>query len=361
MMHLGLMPGTRSDIVAMKVALVCPYDLGKPGGVQDQVIRIARWLEDAGHEAVIVGPGTDGPEGSILVGSTATIPANKASTPISLNPRIGRRIEQAVVDADVVHIHEPLMPTVSLSATRFSHKATVGTFHADPPGWARRGYAIARPVARAAISRLDVVTAVSEVARSSVAGIDDVRIIPNGIDVNDYGGAQKLAGAVAFLGRDDPRKGLGVLLDAWPSVFEAVPGATLAVLGATRDEDVPGVTFAGRVSEEDKRLWLAQAEVYVAPNLGGESFGIVVAEGMASGCAVVASGIPAFVSVLGDAGTFVQPGDAHGLAEAIVGVLTDTDRMAVLADRAVHGVGRFDRSAVVAEYLRAYEDAAARH
>jgi phosphatidylinositol alpha-mannosyltransferase len=354
-----LKPRTRSDAVRMKVALVCPYDLGKPGGVQDQVIRIARWLVDAGHEAVIVGPGTDGPEGSILVGSTATIPANNASTPISLNPRVGRRLEAAVADADVVHIHEPLMPTVSLSATRFSHKATVGTFHADAPRWARRGYAIAKPVTRAAISRLDVVTAVSEVARSSLAGIDDVRIIPNGIDVQDYGGDKKTAGAVAFLGRDDPRKGLGVLLDAWPSIVDAVPGATLTVVGATRDLDVAGVTFTGRVSEEEKRSWLAQAEVYVAPNLGGESFGIVVAEGMASGCAVVASAIPAFVSVLGDAGTFVQPGDVEGLADAIVGLLTDADRMAVLAERAVRGVGRFDRSAVVTEYLRAYEDAGA--
>jgi phosphatidylinositol alpha-mannosyltransferase len=341
----------------MKVALVCPYDLGKAGGVQDQVGRIARWLITAGHDAVVVGPGSSGPEGSILVGSTATIPANKASTPISLNPRIGRRLAEAVEDADVVHIHEPLMPTVSLSATRFSHKPTVGTFHADAPGWARLGYSIAEPLARAAIARLDVLTAVSDVARSSISGIDDVRIIPNGIDVDEYGGGAETQGLVVFLGRDDPRKGLGVLLEAWPLVVESVPSASLTVMGAARDEEVVGVTFAGRVSEEEKRRQLAQAEIYVAPNLGGESFGIVVAEGMASGCAVVASAIPAFVHVLGDAGTFVQPGDPQGLAQSIAELLTDDRRRLTLANAGRKRVGRFDRTVVVSDYLQAYEDA----
>ncbi|MGI9585058.1 MAG: glycosyltransferase family 4 protein [Acidimicrobiia bacterium] len=345
----------------MKVALVCPYDLGKAGGVQDQVFRIARWLRSSGHEAVVVGPGNTGPEDSILVGSTATIPANRASTPISLNPRIGRRLAEAVEDVDVVHIHEPLMPTVSLAATRFSHKPTVGTFHADAPGWARFGYSLAQPLTKAAIARLDVLTAVSDVARSSIAGINDVRIIPNGIDVDQYGVGDKTPSSVSFLGRDDPRKGLDILLSAWPLVVARVPEATLTVVGAARDEEIVGVTFAGRVSEEEKRLLLSQAEIYVAPNLGGESFGIVVAEGMASRCAVVASAIPAFVHVLGDSGTFVQPGDVAGLAQAIAGLLADPSRRWSLAEVGRERVGRFDRSTVVDSYLGAYEAAISRY
>lgn len=341
--------------------MVSPYDLGLPGGVQDQVVRLSRWLEDLGHESLVIGPGVEGPEGAILLGSTRTIRANRASTPIGLDPRVSKRVKEAVHDTDVVHIHEPLMPMVSTSATTISSHPTVGTFHADPPNWARFGYRIGSPIWKKAINRLDVVTTVSQVSGSAIAAFTHARVIPNGIDTADYNGIVKMPYRVAFLGRDDERKGLQVLLDAWPSVIGAIPEAELRVIGAMRDDRITGVTFLGRIDEEEKRTELGRAEIFCAPNLGGESFGIVVAEGMASGCAVVASGIPAFVGVLGDSGVFVPPGDPGGVAEAITSLLTNRELLADKQRAVQTAVVGFDGACVARSYVTAYEDAIALH
>jgi phosphatidylinositol alpha-mannosyltransferase len=345
----------------MRVALICPYDLGIPGGVQDQVIRLHRWLTDVGHEATIIGTGMDGPEGSMLVGSSISVRANKSSVPISLDPRAVSRVRSAVGDVDVVHIHEPLMPLVSLAATRIGDLPTVGTFHADASTFTRRGLRIGMPLVRGVASRLDVMTAVSAVAASVVSGIGEVRIIPNGVDVADYRVEEKEEGSVAFLGRDDPRKGLDILLEAWPRVVDAVPWARLTVIGTDRSDSLDGVRFLGRVSEDDKREVLATSSIYVAPNTGGESFGIVLVEGMASGCAVVASALPGFVRVLGGSGELVKPGDVDGLADRLVSVLTDDAKRASLGLAGRERAEAFDGSVVAESYLEAYTDAIAIH
>jgi phosphatidylinositol alpha-mannosyltransferase len=186
-------------------------------------------------------------------------------------------------------------------------------------------------------------------------------VIPNGIDISDYGGLVKSPLRVAFLGRDDERKGLQVLLDAWPRVIDAIPHAELRVVGAQRDDQISGVTFLGRVDEGAKRTELGRAEIFCAPNIGGESFGIVVAEGMASGCAVVASGIPAFVGVLGEAGVFTSPGDSVGLADALLSLLRNRDLLAEKQRAGQAAVVRFDGIAVARRYLGAYEDAISIH
>lgn len=345
----------------MKVAIVCPYDLGRPGGVQDQVERLVGWLSDAGHEAVLIGPGTTGPNGAVLLGSTMVIPANKSAVPIAIDPRIARKVREAVADTDVVHIHEPLMPVVSLAATRIKDKPTVGTFHADASGATRAGLRLGKPLVRLVVNRLDVITAVSPVAESTVDWLPDIRIVPNGVDLVDYTAGDKVPGSVLFLGRDDPRKGLDVILDAWPSIRERHPNAHLNVIGAARPDDVDGVSFLGRVSADDKYRILSETSIYVAPNLGGESFGIVVAEGMASGCAVVASALPAFVRVLGEAGRMVAPGDVQGLGDAVAELLADADLRSGLGDAALARVARFDGPKVAAEYIAAYDEAIARH
>lgn len=345
----------------MRVAIVSPYDLGIPGGVQDQAIRLTRWLQDLGHDPVLVGPGRDGPDGAVLLGSTIRITVNRAIAPIAVDPRVVARLRSAVEGVDVVHIHEPLMPIVGAAATAMRRLPTVGTFHADPPHWARLGYQIGSPLWRRLIRRLDVVTTVSDVSGSAIASFAHPRVIPNGVDVREYGQAVQVKGRVSFLGRDDARKGLDVLLKAWPIVCEAVPGATLHVIGVERDEERTGVTFLGRVDEKMKRTELAQAEVYCAPNLGGESFGIALAEGMASGCAVVASAIPAFVNLLGDSGLLVPPGDHHALARSIVRFLSDGELLSALQAATVERVARFDGLLVAERYLEAYADARARH
>jgi phosphatidylinositol alpha-mannosyltransferase len=345
----------------MRVAIISPYDLGLPGGVQDQAIRLSGWLDHLGHESVLIGPGEEGPEGAVLLGSTRTIKANRATTPISLNPRLSKKLKEAVSDADVIHVHEPLMPLVSTAATSINTHPTVGTFHADPPSWARIGYRVGSAVWRKAINRLDVVTTVSHVSGSAISPFVTARVIPNGIDVADYGPSTKARNRVAFLGRDDERKGLQVLLDAWPSVLSAIPEAELHVMGANRQEEHERVTFLGRVDGADKATELGSAEVFCAPNLGGESFGIVVAEGMASGCAVVASAIPAFVGVLQESGVLTSPGDPRGLAEALISVLSDRELLAAKQQAALGAVARFDGSIVAAQYVDAYEDAIAHY
>ena len=309
----------------MKVAIISPYDLGLPGGVQDQAIRLSGWLDRLVHDSVLIGPGEVGPEGAVLLGSTRTIKANRAATPIALNPRFSKKLKEAVADVDVVHIHEPLMPLVSTAATSIKTHPTVGTFHADPPTWARIGYRVGSSVWRKAINRLDVVTTVSHVSGSAISPFVSARVIPNGIDVADYSGGVKIPYRVAFLGRDDERKGLQVLLDAWPSVLAAVPEAELRVIGANRDEEHERVTFLGRVDGADKATQLGSAAVFCAPNLGGESFGIVVAEGMASGCLVIASntgGIPSMISQQ-VSGILIEPANEFDLSKAVLKLLQD--------------------------------------
>ncbi len=345
----------------MRVAIVSPYDLGIHGGVQDQAIRLTRWLADLGHDPLLIGPGKEGPEDAVLLGATTQIRANRATTPIAVDPRVAKRLRAALTDADVVHVHEPLMPIVSTSATAIRHIPSVGTFHADPPKWARFGYRLGSQLWKRAVRRLDVVTTVSHVSGSAIAPFVSARVIPNGIDVEAYGHEAKVVNRVAFLGRDDERKGLQVILDAWPAVMERVPDAQLHVIGAERNEELRGVTFVGRVRENEKIAELGEAEVYCAPNLGGESFGIVIAEGMASGCAVVASAIPAFVGVLGDAGSLVAPSDPASLAGSIADLLIDREKLARKQRAALAAVAPFGGASVAGRYVEAYEDAIARH
>lgn len=343
----------------MRVALVCPYGLDRFGGVQTQAVELARRLVEAGHRAWVVAPG-EGQPGTQVVGRSIGVPINRSVAPVALDPRSGRRVLEAVAGADVVHVHEPFVPMVSLAAALRSESPRVATFHADPPRWVRGLYRWGGPVWRGVLDRFRVVTAVSPVAAEPIVGLGrDPRIIPNGLDTALYRvEAERDPGRVAFLGRDDPRKGLPVLLAAWPAVRQVVPGAELVVLGAPPIEGAPpGVRFRGRVTEEEKRAELAVSVVLCAPNLGGESFGLVPLEGMAAGCAVVASRLPAFVHVLEGAGVLVPPGESVSLAEALVGVLRDPDRARRLGESGRERAEAFDWGRVLPRYLEVYEEA----
>lgn len=344
----------------MRIGLVCPYDLGAAGGVQDQVVLLAAWLREAGHDVIVVGPGTADLAGFVSAGPVTVVPANGAATPLALHRDAASKTLEALAAVDVVHLHEPLMPQVCLAALRDAPASLVGTFHAAPSRMGRSVYSLARPVTRRWLSRLAVKTAVSAVAAEPLSG--PVRIIPNGIDTAAYRSKGKTGATVMFLGRDDERKGLAVLLAAWPTVVARVPEARLTVVGAAADgRSLPRVTFTGRVSDAEKRAHLAETEVFCAPNLGGESFGIVVAEAMAAGCAVVASGLRSFVQVAGAAAEYVPPRDSAGLAGAIVALLTDHPRRSALAAEAVVTSRRFDVGIVAGAYLDTYAEAIARH
>ena len=345
----------------MRVAVVSPYDLSAPGGVQDQVIGLVTRLRERGHDAWAVAPGGGGPAGTRQAGSVRGVPANRSRAPIGIGIGTPALVRAGIAGADVVHVHEPLMPMVSLSAVRSADPPVVGTFHADPGAAARGVYRVARPLLRRLAKRLAVATAVSETARAAVAGFVETRIIPNAVDVAAFGGVGVDRGrfGVVFLGRDEPRKGLDVLLDAWAAVREAHPAATLRVLGARRHVAPPGVEYLGRVSEEEKRRELAAAAVLAAPNLGGESFGIILVEGMAAGCAVVASDLAAFAAVVGDGGILVPRGDAAALGAALTDLLDDPVRCSAVATAGERVADRFDWGKVIEAYLGAYREALA--
>jgi phosphatidylinositol alpha-mannosyltransferase len=344
----------------MKVGLVSPYDLGRYGGVQDQVLKLSEWLGDAGHETVVIGPG-DGPDGTISLGPARVITVNGAAAPIRLDPRVRGALQETLGGCDVVHAHEPLMPMVGPAAAKVRGPALVGTFHADPSRAVRSLYRWGRASIDRIVRRFDVVTAVSPVAAGAVERFSRPLIVPNGLDVATYRRDPGTPGRVAFLGRDDPRKGLDVLLTAWPLVNESVPDAELVVAAGDRTGTIPGVRFIGAVDAAAKRDLLAGAAVFCAPNLGGESFGIILAEAMAAGCAVVASALPAFAHVLGDAGVLFKPADPEGLAGVLIDLLRAPDRIADFQQRGARRVDRFDRGAVLDGYLVAYTRAVDRH
>lgn len=346
----------------MKVALVCPYDLEAPGGVQQVVWELAERLERTMSAVTVIGPGPLLRPGYVGVGRSRRLPANRSTVPLSLDPRVGARVRKAVDDCDVVHVHEPFIPLTGWAGTR-TGLPTVLTFHADPPRWARSLYQRVSGLGARLVGRAAGLTAVSPVAASALPpSWGPVETISNGLDHASYSpGVARHGQRVTFLGRDDRRKGLDVLLQAWPEVRRWQPRAELVVLGAERTGDVPGVDFRGRVSEVVKREVLAGSSVFVAPNLGGESFGMVVAEAMAAGCAVVASDLAAFRAVAGEAARFFPAGDAGALAAGIVGLLSDPESARRLGQEAREAARRFDWTFVAAAYGGVYESALARH
>ena len=347
----------------MRIGLVCPYDLGSPGGVQQITGELADHLRLLGDEVVSVaagkyaydgGPGYD--EGILPVGRPTRIRANESTVPLTLAPTAWWRVRDALEDVDVIHIHEPFIPLVGWAALTVD-RPTVATFHADAPGWVETLYRWIPLIGHR--MRRAVLTAVSESASEAIPGSwGQVHLVPNALDVSSYDvPVGRIDRRVAFLGRDDPRKGLDVLLRAWPAIMKGVPDAELVVMGADRGLELQGVKFVGRVSGGEKRRLLATSGIFVAPNLGGESFGIVVLEGMAAGCAVVASSLEPFTSVLGDAGLTFPVGDSATLAEEVVGLLLDPERTRRLGDRARQHSRRFDWAKVVTQYRALYETA----
>ncbi len=339
----------------MRIGLVCPYDLSKPGGVQAQVLGLGGALRSFGDEVSVIGPGL--PEGvdGVDLGSSVVIPGNGSMMPISLDPRVRRAIKRAASDLDLLHVHEPLMPTVSLSALR-AGPPVVATFHAAPEAFAKRFYSFVGPyLVRILGENVRSITAVSETAAGAVRNHMDVVIVPNGLDVAALStDLERKPRRVVFLGRDEPRKGLDLLLDAWGDVSHSVEGAELVVMGAARGSHE--VKWMGRVDDDTKVGVLNSAAVFVAPNTGGESFGIVLVEAMAAGAAVLASDLQSFADMAGDGVRFFKTGDVSELTAGLVELLNDDGARADLARRGQIRAARFDWDTVAAAYRAVYEE-----
>jgi len=350
----------------VRIGLVCPYDLGRHGGVQQQVVEIGRLLAAAGERVTIIGPGAEAVAHDsyrvVEVGRVRPVRANGSVVPLALGFDVARRIREVATELDVLHVHEPLIPVVGPAALR-AHRPVVATFHALPPAWMALAYRAGPPRwLRGRWFKGSVLTAVSAEAARGPSSLGQVAIIPNGLDIASYAPqVRKDPGRVVFLGRDDPRKGLAVMQEAWPLVLSRHPGATLTVIGADGphpdSNPVSKVEYAGRVDELNKRRLLGEASIMVAPNLGGESFGLVVVEAMAARCAVVASDIPAFRAVVGGAARLVPPGSVTDLANAVSGLLSDPSATEALGIAGLTRASEFDWSRVLPQYRACYQRA----
>lgn len=332
----------------MRIGLVCPYSLTLPGGVQGQVLALARALRALGHPTRVLGP-SDGPPpepGVTALGRSVALAANGSMAPIAPEPACARRALAALADEefDVVHLHEPLVPGPCLTMLVVADVPLVGTFHAAGMSAAYRW--AGRPLAWAA-RRLSARCAVSEeaaaLARRALGG--GYEVLPNGVEVSHFAEAEPWpteGPTILFLGRHEPRKGLAVLIDALgrlPSdirLWVAGDGPETARLRAAAGGD-PRVSWLGRISDSERASRLRGAQVLCAPSIHGESFGVVLLEAMAAGAAVVASDLTGYAAVArgGREAVLIPPGDAAALARSLELVLTEPERAAALV-----GAGR---------------------
>jgi phosphatidylinositol alpha-mannosyltransferase len=363
----------------MNIGMVCPYSWDVPGGVQQHVRDLSEALIEDGHQVSVISPADDDtplPPHVTGAGRAVPVPYNGSVARLSFGFLSASRVRRWVRDGgfDLLHVHEPAVPSLSLLACWVASGPIVATVHTAMPR--SRALVVSYPVLRTALEKISGRIAVSEAARTTLVehiGGDAV-VIPNGVATRRYRKADPLpgwpgpGGAIGFLGRlDEPRKGLAVLLKAFEILGPARPGLRLLIAGRAGDaaevlQRVPAalrdrVVLLGQVSEEDKIRVLHSVDVFCSPNTGGESFGIVTAEAMAAGVPIVASDIDAFRQVLrgGEAGELFTTGDADDLARAAGRLLDDPSRRSELSAAALAAVADYDWSVVARDVCRVYE------
>jgi phosphatidylinositol alpha-mannosyltransferase len=354
----------------MRVGLVCPYSLTLPGGVQGQVLGLAVALRDRSIDARVLGP-CDGPPPYAFVtsmGNSIRTPSNGSMAAIAPDPSASLRTIRALRDEqfDVVHIHEPIAPGPTLTAMLFSDRPMVGTFHrAGESGWTRA----LRPLASAVTNRLAVSVAVSEEARLAVQGFvqGPIELVWNGIDVDRYHSAEPWptkGPTILFIGRHEPRKGLAVLIEALahlPSdvtLWVASEGPDTARLTAATEGD-KRVEWLGLISEQEKVRRIRGADVLCVPSLHGESFGVILLEGMAAGTPVVASDLVGYRHVTrpGEDALLVPPGNPEALAAAVESALGGGPAIDALVASGELRAANFSLGSLAERYLELYQEA----
>jgi phosphatidylinositol alpha-mannosyltransferase len=369
----------------MRIGVVSPYAWTVPGGVNDHVMHLVQQLEKRGNEVWVVAPAGDltrslveVPNHFVSSGRAFPVRANGSVAYVGMWPLMLQRMARLLppLQLDLLHVHEPTIPPTSAAATMRAKVPVVGTFHAA--GDASNQYERVFPLARRIMACVAVNIAVSEAARDCVTSHfpGEYRVIPNGIDIAAYSAARdgkKVAKRILFIGRPEPRKGLSVLVEAFAGLRRSLPEASLVLAGPTPSNlrslfprghgngsgAIEGITALGRISHEDKLEQMSQAEVLCAPSLGGESFGIVLAEALAAGVPVVASDIPGYRAALqGDeGGVLVPPGSAVALERALFALLQDPEQRRHLAIKGIQLAEQYSWDRVVDHVLGAYDDA----
>jgi phosphatidyl-myo-inositol alpha-mannosyltransferase len=365
----------------MRIGMVCPYSFDVPGGVQSHVLQLAEVMLARGHSVSVLAPSSPHvkvPEYVVSAGRAVPIPYNGSVARLQFSPAVHGKVRRWLADGDfdVLHLHEPNAPSLSMWALRIAEGPIVATFHASTTKSLTLSVfqGLLRPMHEKIVGRI----AVSDLARRwqmEALGSDAVEI-PNGVDVAAFASAPLLEGyprpgkTVLFLGRyDESRKGMAVLLDALPEVVERFPGVQLLIVGRGDEAELRSkagefaghLRFLGQVDDAGKASALRSADVYCAPNTGGESFGIVLVEAMAAGVPVVASDLHAFRRVLrnGEAGRLVPAEDSAALAAGLVEVLGDELVAKRLVAAGANAVRRYDWSVVATQVMRVYETVAA--
>ena len=364
----------------MRIGMVCPYSFDVPGGVQSHVLQLAEVMRARGQNVSVLAPSSPHvalPEYVVSAGRAVPIPYNGSVARLQFSPAVHGKVRRwlAEGDFDVLHLHEPNAPSLSMWALRVAEGPIVATFHTSTTKSLTLTVfqGVLRPWHEKIVGRI----AVSDLARRwqmEALGSDAVEI-PNGVDVASYASAPLLAGyprpgkTVLFLGRyDEPRKGMAVLIDALPRLVEHFPGVQVLVVGRGDQDELRSkagglgghLRFLGQVDDAAKASALRSADVYCAPHTGGESFGIVLVEAMAAGTPVVASDLHAFRRVLrdGDAGRLVPVEDGAALAAGLVTVLENDQLAKRYVAAGADAVRRYDWSVVANQITQVYETVA---
>jgi phosphatidyl-myo-inositol alpha-mannosyltransferase len=359
----------------MRVGIVSPYPWDVPGGVVAHISDLAEALIARGHDVAVMTPVDDDetplPSYVTRAGRSVPIPYNGSVSRLLLGPVSAARVRRWLHDGefDVLHVHSPETFSLSLLALGNARGPIVATFHASNPK--SRILAMMQNPLQVYLEKLSGRIAVSPSARKTIVDHlgGDAVVVPNGVHIAKYAGALPMpgwpgtGGAIGFVGRvDEERKGLGVLFAALPMIRREHPEVRVLMAGPGKFDDAPeGVTMLGRVSDADKARLLASVDIFAAPNVGGESFGIVLLEAMAAGAPIVASNLDAFARVLDDGalGQLAAVGDPVALAAACSALLASPSRREELRTAARHAVARYDWSVVCREVLRVYQTAIA--
>ena len=364
----------------MRIGIVSPYSFDVPGGVQNHIMDLSEALIGLGHEVSVLAPAdedADLPPYVVAAGRAVPFPYNGSVARISFGPvstaRVRRWLNRGAFD--VLHVHEPMVLSLSMLAVLSARGPVVATFHTAMTR--SRAMSVAQGLLQLVVEKITARIAVSELARKvQVEHLGGGALeIPNGVAVAKYADAAPLdgwpgsGGAIGFLGRfTESRKGFAILRSAFVALARERPGLRLLVAGpgdaSELYDEIPDflhdrVIFLGLVSEADKARMLRSVDVYVAPNTGGESFGMILTEAMAAGTAIAASDLDAFRRVLdgGRAGALFPTGDPAALAVLLGALLDDPDRRRALSAAAGTAVAAFDWPTVAQRVLEVYATA----
>lgn len=368
----------------MKIALVSPYDYPFPGGVTEHIAALDKHFRALGHDTRIIAPSTTNGHGLsnhviCVSDEVSNVSFSGSKARIALSPAVYRRVKKILEEEqfDVVHVHEPTVPMISVAVLRHSHAINVGTFHAYRESNAI--YEYMRPIVKSIVDKLDGRICVSEVVREYITQYfpGKYAIIPNGIDCSRFASAdiqpieQYNDGRpnVLFVGRLEKRKGFRHLIRSFRYIKESIPNARLLVVGAFNDKDkapfiryaraakLRSVHFVGYVPPEELPRYYRTATVFCAPSTGFESFGIILLEAMAAGLPIVASDIPGYNTVVqkGVDGLLVPPSDEPSLANAVIELLRNPEQRAQMIQAGKRKAAQHDWDIIAQNLLTFYE------